>query len=294
MRHDSEAAADEKPPTAQAGATWEASLQLQFRRASGGSRLSHCRHFGPLRVQRAFYPEGPEVPHVYVLHPPGGLAPGDRLSIDVEVESGAHALCTTPAAGKCYRSDGRMAEQVQRLAVASGGALEWLPQENIIFDGARVSLTTRVVLAEGARFIGWDVLCLGRPASGECLSKGWCRSHFELFAGRRPLSIERARYGGGAPVLDGHFGLGGEPASGTFFATPSSPAALALARAVQPPARESAIVGSTLLGAEPPVLCCRYLGPSAARAREHFARVWSAIRPGLLGRPASWPRIWFT
>jgi urease accessory protein len=229
-----------------------------------------------------------------VLHPPGGLAPGDRLSIDIEVDSGAHALSTTPAAGKCYRSDGRTSEQVQRLRVTGGAALEWLPQENIVFDGARVHTTTRVELGPGAKFIGWDVLCLGRPASGERLTNGWCRTHFELFRESRPLHIERARYDGGAPMLDRACGLGGAPAIGTLLATPASSVALTLARAVTHRLDDSELVSSTLLGVEDGVLSCRYLGSSAARARDYFARVWTAIRPELLGRPAVWPRIWLT
>jgi urease accessory protein len=273
---------------------WDASLHLQFAALAGATRLVRCRHEGPLRVQRAFYPEGPGVPHVYVLHPPGGLASGDRLAIDVRVEPGAHALATTPAAGKCYRSDGRVAEQTQTLRVAAGARLEWLPQENIVFDGARVRLGTRIELAEGAQFLGWEILCLGRPASRERFTRGRCGTRLELFVGGRPLFVERARYDGGAALLDGPFGLGGNAATGTLVAAPASAAALALARAVLLGEEEAGLVSSTLLDTGGGVLACRYLGPSAARGREYFARVWSAIRPELFGRPAVSPRIWST
>jgi urease accessory protein len=273
---------------------WDASLELHFAAREGGTRLARSRHEGPLRVQRPFYPEGPGVPHVYVLHPPGGLASGDRLAIDVQVAPGAHALATTPAAGKCYRSDGRIAEQRQRLRVAAGASLEWLPQENIVFDGARVRLGTRVELEEGARFIGWEILCLGRPASRERFARGHCSTRFELLVGERPLVIERAHYDGGAALLDGRFGLGGNAATGTLFAAPASVAALTLARGVTLGEDEEGLVSATLLDIDGGVLACRYLGPSAARGREHFARVWAAIRPERFGRPAVWPRIWST
>src|SRR5262249_43518141 len=148
-----------------------ARMHLSFAPEAGGVR-ARFEHEGPLRVQRAFYPEGPDLPHVYLLHPPGGLAPGDRLSIEIGVARWARALVTTPAAGKCYRSDGRVSEQKQTLRVAAGSSLEWLPQENIVFDGSCVRLSTRVELEEGASFVGWDVLCLGRPASGERFTRG--------------------------------------------------------------------------------------------------------------------------
>src|SRR6185436_819073 len=99
-----------------------------------------------------------------LLHPPGGLVGGDELSIDVEVDAGAHALVTTPAAGKVYRTNGATARQTQRLRVAEGGTLEWLPQEAILYDGARATLETRVELARDARFLGIDAVCFGLPA----------------------------------------------------------------------------------------------------------------------------------
>src|SRR6185369_6129537 len=98
-------------------------------------------------------PEGPRVCHVYLLHPPGGMVGGDELAVDVVVAADAHALLTTPAAAKVYRTNGAPVRQTQRLRVADGGTLEWLPQETILYDGARATLDTRVELARGARFI---------------------------------------------------------------------------------------------------------------------------------------------
>src|SRR6185436_3067379 len=125
---------------------WQAALELGFAAEHGATRLARRAHRGPLVVQRPFLPEGPGVCHVYVLHPPGGLVGGDELTLDVDVATGAHALVTTPAASKVYRTNGAAVRQVQRLRVAGGATLEWLPQEAIIYDGARASLETRVEL----------------------------------------------------------------------------------------------------------------------------------------------------
>lgn|SRR5690554_1301073 len=91
---------------------WAASLTLGFcARADGDvsiTRMTTARHYGPLRVQRPFYPEGRDgCCHVYLLHPPGGVASGDSLNIDVNVGEGAHTLLTTPAANKLYRADSK-------------------------------------------------------------------------------------------------------------------------------------------------------------------------------------------
>ncbi len=177
---------------------WEATLDIAFVALGGATVLLRNGQRGPLAVQRPFSPEGREVSHVTLLHPPGGLVGGDRLSFGVEVGEGAHALITTPAAAKHYRSAGPTARQQQRFTVAGGGILEWLPHETILFDGAISELSTRVELAAGAAFIGLDLVCFGLPARAERFARGRCRQRLELWRGDHPLFIERGDFDGGA------------------------------------------------------------------------------------------------
>ena len=88
------------PVEAVARRGWQAGLQLGFQRRGERSVLARRSSYGPLAVQKALYPEGHLVCHAILLHPPGGIAGGDRLEIAVEVETGAHALLTTPGATK--------------------------------------------------------------------------------------------------------------------------------------------------------------------------------------------------
>lgn len=273
---------------------WPAALALGFTAAGGATVMSARRHVGPLAVQRAFYPEGPGVCHVYVLHPPGGVVGGDRLRVDVSVAAGAHALLTTPAATKVYRSAGARAQQRQHLRVAAGGALEWLPQETILFDGAHVHLGTRVDLAAGGRFIGMEMLCFGLPARAEGFAHGRCRQVLELWRDGRPLLCERGRFDGAAPVATARWGLAGAPVLGTLLATPAPPSATlddlrALARAL--PAGDLGAVTTVGDGA---ALVCRYLGGSTERAAVFLRAAWSILRPIVLDRPPVPPRIWAT
>src|SRR4051812_15146446 len=178
------------PPAAASGSSagWVAELDFGVVSRDAMSVLERRAHFGPVQVQRAFFPEGRGCCHIYVLHPPGGLVSGDTLSVRGEVGRGAHALVTTPAAGKVYRSgDGRHALQRQRFTVAADASLEWLPQETIVFDRARVELDTRVDLAGNATFMGWEILCLGRSVGGEPFRSGRCRQRLELWRDGRPL-----------------------------------------------------------------------------------------------------------
>ncbi|MBM4202088.1 MAG: urease accessory protein UreD, partial [Gammaproteobacteria bacterium] len=149
-------------PSAVATAGWNAELELRFAPGHGKTVIAHRRHVGPLLVQRPFYPEGP-VCHVYLLHPPGGVVAGDTLGIDVDAANGSAGLVTTPAAGKFYRSASGLARQSVSLRVADGASLEWLPQETIVYQGARVRSRITIELEAGARFVGWDVVALGRP-----------------------------------------------------------------------------------------------------------------------------------
>lgn len=267
---------------------WQARLELGFTDIGGSTRLTHRRHHGPLLVQRPFYPEGP-VCHVYLIHPPGGVVGGDRLELDLVCQPGAHAVVTTPAANKFYRSDGREARQRQRLTVAAGATLEWLPQEQIVFQGARVDALTRVDLGADARFIGWETTCLGRPASGEGFATGALRQRLELWRDGRPLLLDRLRLSGGGAELAQAWGLGGASVLGTLLAVGADDAAVARAREVL--GDDSGPVAITRVH---DVLVARYLGHSAEQARLVFAALWAVLRPLLIGRDACEPRIWTT
>ena len=170
---------------------WAAAIELGFERRDGNiTRLTRARHQGPLRVQRPFYPEGKAgCCHVYLLHPPGGLVSGDALNIEARLDSGAHALLTTPAAAKLYKADSHGVAWAQHtsLSVADGAILEWLPQETLAFDGSRGEQTTSINLAGNAKCIGWEILALGRPASDLPFVTGKLEQRFELSRNGLPL-----------------------------------------------------------------------------------------------------------
>jgi urease accessory protein len=273
---------------------WSAALELAFAADGGATRLARRAHRGPFVVQRPFFPEGREVCHVYLLHPPGGLVGGDELRLDLRVGPAAHTLVTTPAAGKAYRTTGPVARQSHALTVEAGGTLEWLPQETIVYGGASVEIETRVDLAPGARFFGAETLCFGLPARGEPFARGSCRQRFDLRRDGAPILIERGRFEGGASVQTAAWGLGGATVLTLIVASPAPEAAIVdglRALAAQTPDGDRAAV--TVLG-EGAALVVRHLGGSAERARAFAQAIWQSVRPALLGRDARAPRIWAT
>ena len=278
-------------PPRRADAGWVAELELGFRARGVQTILAQRRHVGPLQVQRPFYPDGERACHVYILHPPGGVVGGDLLAIRADVERGAHALLTTPAAGKLYRSAGASAQLSQELKIADGAWLEWLPQETIAFDGARAASATRVTLTGTAGFIGWEILCLGRPAAGETYTHGAFVQRFEIWRDGAPLWWERNALTGGAPALHAPWGLAGRSVVATLVAVGRAPSALpALRELLNAPQDDGEFAVSQLRD----VLVCRYLGNSAEQARTGFIAAWRLLRPALWGIAASPPRIWST
>ena len=267
---------------------WPARLQLGFRARGDETLLYERRHQGPLRVQRPFYPESRRVCHVYLLHPPGGLVSGDELCIDIEVGCDAWALITTPGAGKVYGSDGQGVRQQQALRIARGGTLEWLPQEMILYDGARAELATRVDLEDTARFLGWEISCLGRPASGEQLRHGDLRQRFEVWHDGQPVWLERSHYQQQSPVFEAAWGLRGHSVIGTLACSPAPEGLAAGLREALPPC-DGALCAITQRDG---VLLVRYLGDSAEQARTCLAVAWHWLRQAVLGRHAVSPRIW--
>jgi len=268
---------------------WFARLELGFGLQAGRSMLRHRLHQGPLVVQRPFYPEGEGCCHVYLLHPPGGVVGGDRLELEVQVDAGAQALITLPAAGKFYRSGGATALQQQTLKVAAGAVLEWLPQETIVFDGARVDSLTRVELEEGSVFLGWELICLGRPAAGELFRTGRLRQRFELWRGGRPLYLDRGQWQGEGAEMQARWGLQGQPVLGSMLVTGRFDEQLAQLREAL-----GAEAGCFALTQMPELLVCRYLGEDAHVARAGFVEIWRRLRPLVAGRAACPPRIWNT
>lgn len=264
---------------------WQAELELGFSPRPARTVLAHRKQRGPLVVQRPFYPEG-DACHLYLLHPPGGLVGGDRLDIRADVAGGAHVLVTTPGATKFYLSAGDTAVQTQTLKVESGASLEWLPQENIFFPGAITRLKTKVELAEGARFIGWETQCLGRPVIGERFATGHADFQLHIERDGRPLLLDRLTVT--AERLNGAAGLRGCPVNATLLATPATQTELEAVRELSAGVPGT---GVTLLG---DMLVLRYLDDSTEQCRNLFIQAWAAIRPAIIGRAPCPPRIWST
>jgi urease accessory protein len=267
--------------------SWHAELELGYGRFGDTTRPTQRRHKGPLRVQKHLYAEGPQVCQHIIVHPPGGIAGGDRLDISASVGPDAWAQLTSPGAAKWYRAAGPAFQQLD-LRVAPGATLEWMPQETIVFSAAQAELTTRIELQGDAKLFFWDVVALGRPASGERFESGHFQAHLDVRRDGKLLWHERQRIIGGDGLLDSPIGLDGKTVFGTLLLTGDIDSELLEACRSLP----SAVHGD--LTQLPGLLVARCLADEALHARAWMIELWKLLRPAVLGREAVAPRIWST
>jgi urease accessory protein len=230
------------------------------------------------------------------VHPPGGIVGGDVLELDVELAASTHALITTPGATRFYRSAGELALQSTVVRVADGARLEWLPLETICHRDTRAESRMCFELAKGAEMIGWDLLALGLPASGEAFDSGSFTQRIELPG----VWLERGVIDGGdTRLLDSPLGWAGQRVMATLWLAGGAPLAAARRDALLDAAREVCAghalqrsAGSTSPHAE--LVLLRVLAPRVEPAMNLLVAVWRRWRELAWGLAPCAPRVWRT
>lgn len=271
-----------------------ATLTLAFERDQDTTRLVQRDHFGPLRVQKPLYPEDPSICHAIVVHPPGGVVGGDELQINAHISNRAHAFLSTPGAAKWYRANGHVSRQQLRLEVEDQAVLEWMPQETILFNGADIQLDTSITLSGQASYMGCEILCFGRTASGENFDHGRVRQRLVIYRDGKPLWLEQGSLLGGSKQMTSPLALAGYSVCANMIAVGTlAPATVlqAIRSAIGDMGLDAGKFGATQMKS---VTIVRYLGHSSEVAREVMLTAWKICRPALTAHHAVVPRIWNT
>ena len=290
---------------------WHAGVDLAFETREGRTVPTRRRHVGPLRVLKGYRQTGDDCWEQVLVHPPGGIAGCDQLDIQVQTGQQSRVLMTTPGATKWYRSASTEsgdqlipAQQTVNLRINDESGFEWLPLENIFYNGAIARLETRIEVAPRAALIAGEVYCLGRPASQAPFNHGRIEMHTRLTRTGRPVFIERARLDGGSRALSAPAGLNRHPCFGTLIvlpaviaceqATDSDPQAqLAQLRDLtRQDLSKQTIHGEVAVTVLPQVLVVRWRGPSAEAGWQALRAAWQVLREPVLGRAVQAPRIW--
>jgi len=286
-------------PQNEARREWLASLKLDFASRRQRTALIENTHVGPLSVQRPFYPElaQPHRCHVYMLHPPGGLVAGDCIDINLRLQQHSQTLLTTPSAGKIYRTDTASHLQQQRVCadIEAQACLEWLPQETIVFSGANARIHNRFQLCDDAKLIAWDIVCLGRRASGETFDHGRCEQLIEVLRNQQLVLRERNIWPGESELMHAPWGMAGNTVAGTMFATTTVERRhLDQWRELLAQEATEETAGEWGITQKPSIFIARYLGQSAQQCRRGFELLWQHLRPFMIEAEACRPRIWNT
>ncbi len=257
---------------------------------AGPASLRHLYQRAPMRI---LFPAQPasEPPLAVLVTTSGGLVGGDRIEVVASVADGAAAVVSAQAAEKVYRSSGPDCRVDVRLQAGADTWLEWLPQETILFDRARLRRRIRIDRAPGGRVLAGEFLVLGRIASGERMRRGLVREAWEV---RRDGSLVWADAlqvdDDLAAVIDHPAGFGGARALACAVYAADD------ASARQPEARRRLVrlppgvrAGATLVNG---VLVVRWLAERGDAVRAAFAEFWSGFRAGAGGRSAVLPRLW--
>jgi len=272
-------------------ASWMAKLSLSYERTPIGAVLKKSLHEGPLRVQKALYPEGEDICHTVIIHPPAGIAGGDTLDIQVSVAKDAHVVLSTPSATKWYKSFKNPATQSIQFEMGERAKLDWLPQENLFFKGSNANVITKLNLSSSASYIGWDALMLGRYASGE----NWTSGHIHLLSEIRQdgklIWVENGHIEAEDIYSKSLPQLGEWPICATLVALgPRCSRDLVEQFSEMMPWTEVLRAGITLMPQG--ILVMRAVSKDIEATRNLMIDVWTKLRPIVHGVPAQPLRLW--
>ncbi|MXN19004.1 urease accessory protein UreD [Pseudooceanicola sp. GBMRC 2024] len=184
------------------------------------------------------------------LNTSGGVTGGDRFVITAEAEAGASLMLTSQAAERLYRAQPTETGRMDiALRVGAGGRLDWLPQETILFDGARVERRFEVDLAPDARFLAVEPLVVGRLAMGETVRSGLLSDRWRLRRDGQLLFADQFRLSGDIAAQLSRPGVmaGNLAMAALLFAAPGAEAQLSHLRGLLGPQGGASLVATDLL-----------------------------------------------
>jgi urease accessory protein len=278
-------------------------LRIAVKRSGAETVLDELRQAGCLKAR---FPRRvvPGWMDAVMLNTGGGVAGGDRLNLSIGVGAGARATIAAQAAERFYRARAGDAPATVRthLAVEAGAALEWLPQETILFDHSAVDRRLEADLAADARFLGVETIVFGRTAMGERVGQGWLRDLIRIrragnlllhdairIDGALDATLQHAAVAGGAKVVATivYVAADTDEKLAVLRLTALSPPAPSTWRPRSPPptpAHEPTEAAATIRNG---MLMARILGPNGASVRRTLIAALAVLRED---RPL--PRVW--
>ena len=272
-------------------AGWQARLELEFSGLQGSTRLCKNKHIGPLMVQKPFYDRGEC--HTYILHPPGGIANKDELTLDISLNDQAKVLFTTTGASKFYRAIEGSRSSVNQHIKVNRSSIEWLPQMNLFFNGAQSNIRNHFHVEDG-QLLMWEINAIHKhpttmPSSPESLTNTLSvDSRTQVWLNGEVVFIDRQLIDEDSLSQVNQFNNAN--AFGHFMV--SHPPANFLQR-IRQYAEADTLTHSAVTRIDD-LLVLRSLAAKATDIEALFVQCWQEIRQDYLQFPAVAPRIWAT
>jgi urease accessory protein len=253
-------------------------VSFAVKQVAGKTRRAQVHEAGSLRVR---CPGAPAAElEAILINTAGGVAGGDRFSLDIAAAEGTRLVVTTAAAEKVYRTLGPDSTIDVKLYVAAGARLAWLPQETILFDRARLARSIEVTLADDAQIVLAEALVFGRSGMGEAVEQGALFDRWRVRRAEKLVYAETVRLDGAiaARLAETAVAKGGV-AVATVLIVPGDEAVVAAVRAMQ-----DEFIGEVGASAWNGLAAVRLCARDGAALRRDLVHVMSGVR--------ALPRIW--
>lgn len=262
--------------------------EVRLTTREGKTELADLKQVSPLRVLFPTAACGDPLTAALVATS-GGLVGGDSLTLDLRVEDRAAGLFVAQAAEKIYRSTGADGRIDVRLSVGADGWLEYLPQETILFDNARLRRGTDIDVAPGGRLLAGEILVFGRTARGERMDHGFVRDAWRIRRNGRLVWADALHLDGDiAERLDDRSGFDGCHAIATLALVVDDPLPFQTILRTCPDHPEVRF-GTTIVNG---ILLARWLSGDTQSLRRAFGYAWGELRAAAGGHPKMLPRLW--
>ena len=258
--------------------------EVSFVQVGDETRLRHLYQSDPCRVLFPRQADGAPKEAVIVTTS-GGVVGGDRLRFEIGAVANCVATVTTQAAEKIYRATGADSEIDVTVSAINCGFLEWMPQETILFDGARLRRRTRLDIQGTARVLAGEIVVFGRRARDEKFTRGFLHDDWRIFQDGRLVWADALHLSGdiGAAIANVHAFDGAAAVATAIYCAPDAAAWLEAARDLLGEGGASCVDG---------ILVIRLVNADAAALRADFAQFWKMFRHKTAGLPATLPRVW--
>jgi urease accessory protein len=273
-----------------------AGVSASFAIAVGTTRLASLHEFGGYRAKFP-NPSGAGA-EATIVNTGGGVAGGDRVTLDIVVGPQAAVTVSTPSAERIYRSSlgSAPANVAVQLAVDAGARLLWAPQATLLFNGAELVRRFDVELADGAQLAMAEITLFGRRASGEVMTGGSLREDWRVRRCGTLIFADATRLSGAITTqMDRRVVAGGAGGTALVLAVGSGMAdRLAAVRGaiagLDRGGPDRAVLAGASAWADPlsktEMLVVRCLGPSLEGLQDAVRRVLLAL--DTLPLPAAW------